>query len=417
MVRFHDIAEEIEQRIRTGLYRPGDRIPSVRAFAREFGCSKLTVQRAFARLKRSGYLDNVVGSGSYVSFPERIEGGGAVYDLKTDYLAEAFFPVETVREIFSSLLRKTDSLGPTPVQGDAGFIRTLGEYYHVPTRQMIVISGAQQGLDLISKVFSASISDAMLFEDPTYPGAISLFRAKHFVPLEKDGPDLEILERALKKNIRLFYTMPSVHNPTGQSYSLEKKEAVAELVKQNDVTIIEDDYLSDYLPAASPRFIDIFPEKTIYIKSLSQTSISGFRLGFMVVPEAVYEKFRYTKYTSDIVSAGLLQRFFAEFIRRGAYGAFVEDTARRITRRRERLETLIRQYDDLALPEGQNGYNLWVRSENSGEVSNMPWVRGERFSFSPAFQNYFRISFMYLDDPTFDRALSYLKTLFDRICR
>ena len=417
MTLYKRIADEIEKGINRGEFKPGEKIPSIRHFASEFECSKLTVQKAFELLKNRGRIKNIVGSGSYVRFPKKINRTGDIFDFKTAYLSESFFPYRDAKRIFTALFdeQKAGVFSTPPVEGDPELIATLGEFYRVPTRSMLIISGAQQGLDLTAKVFSSGISENILFEDPTYPGAISLFKAKHFVPLETDGPDIAALDNMLPASIKLFYTMPTVHNPTGISYSIEKKEKIARRAKKHPFYIIEDDYLSEYHESPVPRFVDIFPEKTIYIKSLSQTTVSGIRLGFMIVPEDLYEKFLYTKYTSDIASAGLIQKFVREFIQSGAFKAYIEQTARKIVQRRQNLLDLVNACPGLSAQLPQHGCSLWVRARGARNPASPPWSTGREFSFSPEYRDFFRISFMNLDDSIFDKALEYLENIFSRV--
>ncbi|MCP3955108.1 MAG: PLP-dependent aminotransferase family protein [Desulfobacterales bacterium] len=417
MALYKKIADQIESGINRGTFKPGEKIPSIRHFAAEFGCSKLTVQKAFDLLKSRNCIENIVGSGSYVRFPERINRTGDIFDFKTAYLSESFFPYRKAQKIFTTLFdeQKAGIFSTPPVEGDPELIETLGEFYRVPTRRMLIISGAQQGLDLTAKVFSSGISENILFEDPTYPGAISLFKAKHFVPLETDGPDIKALDAMLPAQIRLFYTMPTVHNPTGISYNLEKKEQIARRARRHPFYIIEDDYLSEYHESPAPRFVDLFPEKTIYIKSLSQTTVSGIRLGFMIVPEDLYEKFLYTKYTSDIASAGLIQKFVREFIQTGAFEAYLEKTAKKIHHRRQQVLDLVNAAPGLSVQLPQHGCSLWVRTNGTRVPANQPWNPGREFSFSPEYHDCFRLSFMNLDDSKFDRALEYLQHTFSRM--
>ncbi len=417
MTLYKKIADQIEKGIDQGAFKPGEKIPSIRYFASEFECSKLTVQKAFELLRNRGRINNIVGSGSYVRFPEKINRTGDIFDFKTAYLSESFFPYRNAKRIFTALFdkQKAGVFSTPPVEGDPELIATLGEFYRVPTRSMLIISGAQQGLDLTAKVFSSGISENILFEDPTYPGAISLFRAKHFVPLESDGPDIAALDTMLPAQIRLFYTMPTVHSPTGISYSLEKKEKIAARAKKHPFYVIEDDYLSEYHESPVPRFVDIFPEKTIYIKSLSQTTVSGIRLGFMIVPEDLYEKFLYTKYISDIASAGLIQKFVREFIQNGDFKAYIEKTTRIILRRRQQLIDLVKACPELSVQLPQHGCSLWVQTRGNRGPANPPWSTGREFSFSPEYRDCFRISFMNLDDSIFDKALEYLKNIFSRM--
>ena len=417
MLKYHAIAEEIVHRIEAGVYTPGQKIPSMRAMAAEFGCNKLTVQKAFERLKQEGYLENRVGSGSFVRFPERIRQPGEVFDFRSSYLSERFFPHAIASEIFRDLLavEKGAAFSLPDVAGEPSFLAELGRFYHLPTRQMIVLSGAPQGLDLTAKAFATRTPEDILFEDPTYPGAISRFRARRFVPLEGDGPDLEKLEAALADPIRLFYAMPAIHNPTGITYSPEKKKAVCRLARAHDFFIIEDDYLGEFQEAPSPRFVDLLPERTLHIKSLSQATAPGLRLGFMVVPEPFFDKFLYEKYTSDVGANGLLQKFFREFVRCGAFGRHIGDIRKRMAARRGRLLALLSEYPALSLPGGQQGNNLWIRSSSPITLAQVPWTPGGTFSFSPEYRHCARISFMNMDDAVFEEAVGYLKACLDRL--
>ncbi|MBI5894677.1 MAG: PLP-dependent aminotransferase family protein [Desulfobacterales bacterium] len=375
-----------------------------------FGVTKATVHRAFERLKQHGVIENKVGSGSYVRFPDKIHAASGAFDFRTDYLGEHFFPYQQAQTIFNALFEaeKAHALAPTPVEGDPELRLVLSRHYHLPAERTLIISGAQQGLDLVSKVFAAKISESILFEDPTYPGAIGLFRARHFVPLEKDGPDLDQLDRRLSGQIRLFYTMPSVHNPTGISYSADKKQALARRAQRHGFFIIEDDYLGELKPGA-PRLVDIAPDRTIHIKSFAQTTLAGIRLGLMVVPEDLLARFVFAKYSSDIASSGLLQKFMREFFKQGLYGRHIEKVRKHVDHRRKRLQAVIGQCPDCVFDPHQAGYSLWVQSTHHLHWTTPPWCRGEEFSFAPPFKAFFRLAFMHMEEMVFDQSLEYLR--------
>jgi DNA-binding transcriptional MocR family regulator len=411
------IAGDLLERIRQGRYTPGQRIPSVRGIAADYGCNKLTVQKAFDVLSQDGYLEKRVGSGSYIKFPQHMETAGEIFDLTTSYLCPAFFPHRHAKEMLSALIDTEggDAFGAVPVEGEPRLMACLGARYHVATRQMLVISGAQQGLDLTAKVLAARISESVMFESPTYPGAINLFKPRHFIPMAADGPDMAAFEDLISDDIRLYYAMPAVHNPTGITYSPEKMAAVARLADKHGFTIIEDDYLSEFLDKPRQRFLDLAPDRTIYIKSLSQTTAAGIRLGFMIVPEALYDRFRQAKFSSDIGSTGLLQKFFRRFVDSGAYDRYIEDMRTLTKRRRRQIIDLIAGINRLSLTLPQSGYNLWVESDRELPSTGMPWASGERFSFDPEMRRRFRLSFMHLENDTFEKALAYLKTLLERL--
>lgn len=414
---YQTIAKAVEERIVTGLYRPGAKIPTIRQVAEEFGCNKLTVQKAFDLLYRKGLIEKVVGSGSYVKYPQKVTTPAGRYDFKSDYLSTTLSPFTQVRTIFNSLFdaEGPEALAPPPVRGDSELIDVLSSHYQVPADRMVIISGAQQGLDLVAKVFAARLSESMLFEDPTYPGAISLFKARHFVSLENDGPAMEEMDRKLSDGIRLFYAMPSVHNPTGISYCAEKKESVAQRARRHPFYIVEDDYLGDLQGKRMPRFIDICPDRTIYIKSLSQTTMAGIRLGFMVLPEDLKEKFVYAKFSSDIASFGLLQKFMREFIKRGDYQSHLDTVKTVAEQRRKRLTALLTDFPGLTAQNGQSGCSLWIKSRRPLSIPHVPWSRGEEFSFSREFRNYFRLSFMNMEQTAFEQGIGYLSELWRQL--
>lgn len=407
---YQTIAETIKARIEAGQYKPGEKIPPIRQLTKSLGVNKATVHKAFERLKQQGLIENKVGSGSYVRFPDKIHSASGAFDFRTDYLDEHFFPYQYAQTIFNQLFdsEKAHALTPSPVGGDPELLRVLSRHYHLPAERMLIISGAQQGLDLVSKVFAANISESILFEDPTYPGAIGLFRARHFVPLEKDGPDLEQLDQRLSAPIRLFYTMPSVHNPTGISYSRSKKEALARRALRHGFYIIEDDYLGELKPVA-PRLVDLAPGQTIHIKSFAQTTLAGIRLGIMVVPEDLFDRFLYAKYSSDITSSGLLQKFLREFFKQGLYSRHIETIRDQVGRRRHRLQAVVGQCPGCSFNPDQSGYSLWIQSANGQNPAPPPWCRGEEFSFTPAFKSFFRLAFMHMDEDGFDQSLIYLR--------
>jgi 2-aminoadipate transaminase len=411
---YQSIAQTIRDRILSGRYIPGERIPSIREFADHFNCNKLTVHRAFETLRQEGLIEIRVGSGTYVRFPEKVAVNQGIYDFHTDYLDESHFPYQQIQAIINQLFVDVGAhaLAPTPAEGDPELVRVLSRFYGVSPRQMVIISGAQQGLDLVAKVFAANISDTMLFEDPTYPGAISLFKARHFVPLGEDGPDLDALEEILDRtDIRLFYAMPAVHNPTGMAYGLAKKNAIADLALRHGFYIVEDDFLSEFRQQSSPRFVDICPRQTIHIKSLSQTTVSGIRLGFMIVPPALFDKFLYAKFSSDIASSGLMQRSMGEFFRQGRYQQHLEQVKKILSYRRSRLCDLINGIGHLRYSPHQAGFSLWIRSEKGPPSSPVPWRRGEDFSFKPEARDCFRLSFMHMSDAVFENGVTYLAPL------
>lgn len=152
---------------------------------------------------------------------------------------------------------------------------------------IIITTGSQQGLDLVGKVL-INKGDGILIEEPGYLGAIqafSMFEPEFIpIPLEEDGINLEALEEALKNHkIKVFYTVPNYQNPTGLSYSKEKRTAVCHILAKYKVVLIEDDpygelcFNGETLPYIGANQL----EHSLLFGSFSKTVTPGMRLGFL----------------------------------------------------------------------------------------------------------------------------------------
>jgi len=414
MTLYEDIYYEIRQSIKDGRFSPGARLPSIRDIAEQRGCNKLTVKKAYDRLKANGYIENRVGSGSFVRYPENsTPESHRIYPFHSAYVSADLFPTREAADIMQDLFREEEGLfGSGPIGGEAELVQVLSERYRVPAATTLIISGAQQGLNLCSSLYNLKISEQMVFEDPTYSGAISVFKPTKFVPLLQDGPDLQVLEKLADEGARFFYTMPEVHNPTGISYSKEKIEQIAEIARDYDLILIEDDYLSEYLDRTPVRFVDLIPERTIYIKSLSKVTAPGIRLGFMTVPSDLYTQVLYKKYSADIGTTALMQKFLTRFIQSGRLDQHIVHCTRVLEQRKKRVTGILSKYSYLYLDWEQAGYNLWIRTEIPMEVSAPPWAEGKNFSFSPEMRTYFRLSLLGMDNESFEHGAAYLDSLF-----
>ncbi|MEO4053075.1 PLP-dependent aminotransferase family protein [Solibacillus sp. CAU 1738] len=153
---------------------------------------------------------------------------------------------------------------------------------------ILLTTGSQQALELLAKVL-VNKGDGIIIEKPGYLGAIQAFTLSEptFYPvtLEEDGINLEELEKALQQpNVKMIYTVPNFQNPTGLTYSLEKRKQVYELVSRHDVVLIEDDpygelrFEGEDLPYIGAGKL----ENSVLLGSFSKTVTPGMRLGFVI---------------------------------------------------------------------------------------------------------------------------------------
>jgi 2-aminoadipate transaminase len=189
----------------------------------------------------------------------------------------------------------------------------------IPADDILITNGSQQGLDLMAKVLLDD-GDSVVIEEPGYLGAIqcfSMYKA-NFLPvtLNNDGIDLKMLEKALQKKPKIYYSVPNFQNPSGISYSQENREKTAELVKKTSVYLIEDDPYGDlrYFGGALPSFKRYAPSNTVMLGSFSKTVVPAFRMGWIVASGQLMEKLNIAKQASDLHSNYFTQRLLYQYL-------------------------------------------------------------------------------------------------------
>lgn len=167
----------------------------------------------------------------------------------------------------------------------------------VESEDIIITTGSQQALDLIGKVLIDK-GDDILIEEPGYLGAIQAFSQyqPHFrgVTLLEDGPDIGQLEEILKqRNIKFAYTVPNFQNPTGLTYSEEKRREVRNLVRKYHCILVEDDPYGElsFDGNVNGYISNDGLEESILLGTFSKTVTPGMRLGFMIIKDETLRKY------------------------------------------------------------------------------------------------------------------------------
>ncbi|MGD9840499.1 MAG: PLP-dependent aminotransferase family protein, partial [Candidatus Bipolaricaulis sp.] len=191
--------------------------------------------------------------------------------------------------------------------------------------QILITSASQQGLDLIAKVF-LDPGDVVLVELPTYIGAIQAFEAMQArlvgVELEDDGMDLDRLSDAIAaarragQTPKLIYVVPDFQNPSGVTWSEEKRRGLVEIASREDLVIVED------MPYRKLRFTgepvpsvaSLDPEgRVVVLFTFSKVLAAGLRLGALAGPREILEKVVTMKQATDLCTSSLTQRLAVRF--------------------------------------------------------------------------------------------------------
>ena len=167
--------------------------------------------------------------------------------------------------------------------------------------------------------------DVVIVEEPSFIGAMNAFRSFGArlvgVPMDSDGMNIEALEKAIasNSNVKVIYTIPTFQNPMGVTMSLEKRKAVYEIAKKNNLIIIEDNPYGEltFDGTKLPTIKSMDTEGiVVYSGSFSKILAPGLRIGFMCADKSIVQKAVVAKQVSDVHTPMITQLLAYEYLKR-----------------------------------------------------------------------------------------------------
>ncbi len=252
--------------------------------------------------------------------------------------AREALPIDIVREIANDVLR-VDRRGIEALQ--YGSVKGLPDLREVVVSELLapkgidagpenilITSGGLEGINLLCQVF-IDPGDVILVESPTFVHCVEIFemfQAKCIsVAMDEHGMVPEDLEEKIRRfSPKVVYVIPTFHNPTGRTLSLERRMKIAELGSRYDVLILEDDPYRDIRYSGEDlKPIRAFDRTghTVLANSFSKIFSPGSRLGYVLASERVIEKLLDAKTATNSHTSMLPQVLCAEFFKRGYYPA------------------------------------------------------------------------------------------------
>ena len=233
--------------------------------------------------------------------------------------------------------------------------------------QILITSGSQQGIDLLSRAFLEA-GDGVVVESPTYAIALKMFTASgaRLIPytVGPGGVSFQALEGfSFQPSPKLFYAVPNFQNPTTHSYSLEEKQGLLQHVYRAGSMLIEDAYYTELHPEPRPALTALDrSHRVIYLNTFSKTLVPALRVGYLMGPAAVVRRLTELKEMTDLSHSLILQGAIAEFLERGYFDEHVSNVRRfyqkRIARVSEMLEAALPEEAPFTRPGG--GLFIWV---------------------------------------------------------
>ena len=320
--KYQAVVSFLKKGIESGKFPTGSRLPSIRQLSQDFHCSKDTIQRALLELRHEQYLYAKPQSGYYV-----LEQGQH-QDLEIEVTDEHASAYDDFRLCVNETLIGRENYLFNYYDNQEG-LEELRQSVHqllfdqalyCKPDQLVLTSGTQQALFILSQINFPSEGEEILVEQPTYHRMNRLLVAQGlaYQTIERRiaGIDLDDLEGQFKSGkIKFFYTIPRFHYPLGHSYSEQEKRAILDLANQYGVYIVEDDYLGDLDPKKGQTFHYLDTEdRVIYIKSFSTSLFPALRITALILPNALKETFVSYKNILDYDSNLIMQKALSLYI-------------------------------------------------------------------------------------------------------
>jgi GntR family transcriptional regulator / MocR family aminotransferase len=389
--------------------RAGQQIPSTRDLSRELKISRIPVLTAYAQLLAEGYFETRVGAGTFVcsSLPDQptrseANGGGRAADAKSGprriSKRSQLMPKHEIEpwlrglgafglsqpafdqfpaQIWTSLVTRHSrgkSAQSLHYGGPMGFeplreaicvyLRTARAVKCDPS-QVMIVSGSQQALEISSRVV-LDPGDAAWIEEPGYWLTRSVLKGAgaKMVPVPVDAEGLNVAAGVkMRRKARAAFVTPSHQYPLGVTMSASRRMHLLDWAQQAGSWVIEDDYDSEYrfenMPIASLQGLDGH-SRVIYIGTFSKTLFPSLRLGYLVVPADLVERFTAVRHALDLTPPYLQQAVLNDFMREGHFARHVRKMRALYHERRTALvESIEREFEgEMEILGAQAGMHL-----------------------------------------------------------
>lgn len=332
------LADSLRQTIETGVLPPGSILPAERSLARDLSVSRSTVTAALSVLKAEGTLESRQGSGTVVVGPPTLAAPGATVlpgilgarrgiDLAASTPADArALPVVDVD--LEALLRSGPRHGYSP-EGLPALRHAVAERFTMQglvssLDEIVITNGAQHALALALTLL-AQPGDAVIVDDPTYPGMIDLLASRRLTPIPLARTEGRIDVTGLRQlvathDVSIAYLQTGVHNPTGFAAQDWELNDLAAACDELGLTVLEDLVLADLRfdgATIQPLASRVSAASVLVIGSISKLGWGGLRIGWLRAPQTLIERLLRARLTDDlgssvpsqVIAAGVLTKF------------------------------------------------------------------------------------------------------------
>ncbi len=327
----------------------------------------------------------------------------AIYSFAGGYPDAATFPIEDIRRISAQVLEKygARALQYGATQGVPELREVISRRYGVPVENVQITTSSQQGIDVCTRVF-VNPGDVVLTTAPTYLGALQSFKSYR--------AEIRTLEEFGLKRPKFCYVIPDFQNPSGETMTLEAREKLVAMAREQDFLIVEDSPYRElrYSGEPVPTIYSLAPERTLHLGSFSKIFAPGFRLGWILGPVELLDQIYVCKQSLDLCPPIMDQYMAAEFMGSGALDANLQKSIALYRAKRDKMLALLDKYMPqgvswthpegglflfVTLPEEIDTVALYDRALAAG----VAYVAGSFFYPDGSHRNTMRLNFSFLD--------------------
>ncbi|MDZ3995158.1 PLP-dependent aminotransferase family protein [Pseudomonas sp. Teo4] len=383
------IADALEQDIGNGRLAAGDRLPTLKELAESLNVTPGTIGRAYDEAAKRGLVVGEVGRGTFVQQQASVSASSArpgpvpsesdqvdlsiikPHDAHTaDWLRSAINELAESPDLAQVLDYVTEGGHATHKQAGAAWIqRWLPE---ARWQQVVLTSGAQHGLLVAISSLSKS-DDVILCESFCYPGIISLAhsmgRRLRGVAMDEHGLIPEALRAACREHRPALLVCVATHqNPTNSIMPRERREAIAQIAREFDLFIIDDDIYGFLEPAPDYKPLAAYaPERSVYLTSLSKSVLPALRIGYLYAPPQTLSRLSSMVRSSVWMPSPLMAQLASNLINSGKADQLIQVQQNEAAARQQMAREILGQYNIRSQP---NSFHIWLELPE-------PWTSDE----------------------------------------
>jgi len=233
---------------------------------------------------------------------------------------ENLFPTEELKSSAMKVMKTNTTFQYTKSTGIDNLKEKIAQFYcedgfHTTSENILITSGSQQALDIISRY---NTDRNITIESPSYLGAINVFNLNNIkqtpISLENDGIKLEAFKKSIQET-KFSYLIPDFQNPTGKTYSDEKRKVIASIIKENNAILIEDSPYSElYFDIKNTMISASLPKNSFHLGSFSKTLAPSLRIGWIRADKELLQPLISYKEAMDLHTNGLSQYIVDDYL-------------------------------------------------------------------------------------------------------